>query len=119
MQEYTTTIGLDLGDRHSHFCVIDEKGEVKEQGRVRTTREGMGRRFSCCNPSRIVMEVGTDSGWVSRFFGGGLDHEVIVANPWKLRMIYGHDTKRDKTEPFFTSMQNGLPTRESMSQLWR
>ena len=70
MQEYTTTIGLDLGDRSSHFCVVDEKGEVKKQGRVRTTRKGMDRRFSCWSPSRIVMEVGTHSGWVSGFLGG-------------------------------------------------
>jgi hypothetical protein len=71
MQEYTTTIGLDLGDRYSHFCVIDQEGDVKEQGRVRTTQEGMGRSFSTRKPSVFVIEVGTHSGWVSRFLGGG------------------------------------------------
>ena len=97
MQEYTTTIGLDLGDRYSHFCVIDPKGDLKEQGRVRTTREGMDRFFSTRRASVIVIEVGAHSGWVSRFLKG-LGHEVIVANSRKLRMIYGSDTKRDKTD---------------------
>lgn len=28
------TIGIDLGDRYSRFCVLDESGEIVEEGRV-------------------------------------------------------------------------------------
>jgi len=32
------TAGLDLGDRYSYLCLIDqESGEVIEEGRLRTT----------------------------------------------------------------------------------
>ena len=33
----TITIGLDLGDRYSHFCLLDATGRVQGQGRVATT----------------------------------------------------------------------------------
>ena len=32
------TIGIDLGDRVSHYCVIDSQGVVLEEGRMRTLR---------------------------------------------------------------------------------
>jgi transposase len=31
------TIGIDLGDVWSHYCTLNEDGEVLEQGRFRTT----------------------------------------------------------------------------------
>ena len=41
------TAGLDLGDRYSYLCLIDqESGEVIEEGRLRTTPEAFRRRFS-------------------------------------------------------------------------
>ena len=30
------TAGLDLGERFSHFCVLDEAGAVLKEDRVRT-----------------------------------------------------------------------------------
>jgi hypothetical protein len=32
------TIGLDLGDRSSRYCVLDEQGDVILEGSVATTR---------------------------------------------------------------------------------
>jgi hypothetical protein len=32
------TLGIDLGDKYSHLCLLDtESGEVIEEGRLRTT----------------------------------------------------------------------------------
>ena len=31
------TIGVDLGDKWSRLCVLDEHGEVCEEGRIATT----------------------------------------------------------------------------------
>ena len=46
------TAGLDLGDKYSYLCLLDdESGEVIEEGRLRTTPEAFERRF------------GSDSGW--------------------------------------------------------
>jgi hypothetical protein len=33
------TIGLDLGDRNSWYCVVDEAGQIQLEQRVRTTRK--------------------------------------------------------------------------------
>ena len=40
----TLTIGIDLGDRKSHVCVLDAAGEVVEQGR-RVDAEGVAGAF--------------------------------------------------------------------------
>ena len=31
------TVGLDPGDKYSHYCVLDEAKEIVQEGRVRTT----------------------------------------------------------------------------------
>ena len=95
--EGVLTMGLDLGDRHSHFCLLDAAGAVMEEGRVVTTVEGFGGRFGSCKPVRIALEAGTHSPWVSRMLTG-FGHEVLVANPRKLRMIYTDDSKSDKMD---------------------
>lgn len=40
-----TTIGLDLGDRRSHVCVLDDKGAVVTRTEVATTRPSMTKFF--------------------------------------------------------------------------
>ncbi len=85
-KETTLTVGLDLGDRYIQVCVLDETGEVVEESRLSNRRAVFERRFGVCEP-RIVLEAGTHSPWVSRLFVD-LGHEVLVANPRKLRLIY-------------------------------
>ena len=39
------TAGLDLGDKHSHLCLIDtDSGQVIEEGRLRRTTLSRGSR---------------------------------------------------------------------------
>ena len=90
-------VGLDLADRRSHFCIlVASSGEVLEEGRVATTREALRRRFH--GPKmRIALEVGKSSPWVSRLLSE-LGHEVIVANPRKVRLIFKNRRKNDKVD---------------------
>jgi transposase len=82
------TAGLDIGDNYSSLSLIDmEKGDVIEEGRLRTTPEALGRRFASERPMRIALETGTHSPWVSRLLEE-CGHEVLVANARKLRLIY-------------------------------
>ncbi len=82
------TAGLDLGDKYSYLCLIDQQsGEVVEEGRLRTTPEDLRRRFVSEQPMRIAIEAGTHSPWVSRMLEE-CGHEVLVANARKLRLIY-------------------------------
>ncbi|MCK4303569.1 MAG: transposase [Candidatus Eisenbacteria sp.] len=91
------TIGLDLGDKHSHLCVLNSVGEVEEEGRVATTAVALQRRFNSYPRSRVAIEVGPHSPWVSRLLEA-CGHEVLVANPRRLRMIYQNDSKSDEVD---------------------
>ena len=92
------TAGLDLGDKYSYLCLIDQEGgEVVEEGRLRTTPEALRRRFASEQPMRIAIETGTHSPWVSRLLEE-CGHEVLVANARKLRFIYANKRKTDQID---------------------
>ena len=91
------TMGLDLGDKYSHYCVIDGEGEEVERGRVATRAGVMEEKFRSMGPTRVVMETGTHSPWVSRL-AAGCGHEVIVANARKVALIGQNRKKRDKVD---------------------
>jgi transposase len=40
------TIGIDLGDVWSHYCTLNEDGEVVDRGRFRTTLSGVEKWFT-------------------------------------------------------------------------
>src|SRR5512142_2166606 len=87
------TIGLDLGDRNSWYCVVDEGGRIQPEQRVRTTAKALQEVFGAMPRSRIALEIGTHSPWISRMLSE-LGHEVIVANARKVRLI-GESRKKD------------------------
>jgi transposase len=87
------TIGLDLGDRNSWYCVVDGPGQIQLEQRVRTSAKALQEVFGGMPRSRIALEIGTHSPWVSRLLGE-LGHEVIVANARKVRLI-GESRKKD------------------------
>jgi transposase len=60
-----SAIGMDLGDKTSRYCVLDEEGEIVREDSVAQ------RRRRCCRCSEVgwmpvAIEVGTHSPWVSR-----------------------------------------------------
>jgi hypothetical protein len=60
------TIGLDLGDRNSWYCVLDEAGQIQLEQRVRTNAKALQEVFGAMPRSRIALEIGTHSPWISR-----------------------------------------------------
>ncbi len=102
MTEYSATIpsrtiGIDLGDRYSHFFILDAAGEEVESGRVVTSQAGM-KKFQGMERARIVIEVGTQSPWISRMLEGW-GHEVVVANAREVKLISKNDRKSDRVDP--------------------
>jgi len=91
------TIGLDLGDRSSSYCVLDEAGEIILEQKVPTTAEAVEQTFKRMPRSRIAMETGTHSPWVSRVLTE-LGHEVIVAHAQKVRLIVKSRRKDDRMD---------------------
>lgn len=59
------TIGLDLGDKKSHYCVLDKAWTVIEEGSIPTNPASMEKHFSQYPSSLVALEVSTHSRWVS------------------------------------------------------
>jgi transposase len=91
------TIGIDLGDQWSQFCLLDANGTVCEEGRVRSTRSAFQARFGALTPARIALETGTHSLWASELLAD-LGHEVIVAHVREVRAITGSHSKSDQVD---------------------
>jgi transposase len=91
------TIGIDLGDVWSHYCTLNEDGEVVDPGRFRTTAKAVENWFTDVPPARVAMEAGTHSIWISEQLQE-LGHEVIVANVRELRAISHSDRKSDQVD---------------------
>jgi transposase len=91
------TVGLDLGDLNSHYCILDDAGEKVSEGKVPTTKVGFDLLFGKMAPCRIALEVGSHSPWVSRHLAA-LGHEVIVANPHRVKLITQSVKKNDRVD---------------------
>jgi transposase len=87
------TIGLDLGDRSSWYCVLSEMGEVLLEQRLATTPKAMREVFGGMPRSRVALETGMHSPWISRLLSE-FGHEVIVAHARSVRLI-GESRKKD------------------------
>jgi hypothetical protein len=62
--EHELTIGVDLGDKTSRYCVLDREGQVLFERSTATTKKGLAQAFASMGARRIAMEVGTHSPWV-------------------------------------------------------
>jgi len=93
ISEQKLTIGLDLGDRSSWYCVLDESGAVLLEQKLSTTPKAIRK---CSEPCRAV-----GSRWKRGcIFTMGepvlseFEHEVIVAHARNVRLI-GESRKKD------------------------
>jgi len=92
-----TTMGLDLSDRVSHFHVQRGDGFKLSTGKVGTTREDLAVLFESWKGSRVVIEAGGHSPWISRLATAcGMD--VVVANPRRVELISKSNRKTDRSD---------------------
>ena len=88
------TVGVDLGDQWSHYCILGLEGETLAEGQLRTTQQGVAEFFRALNAARVAMEVGTHSAWVREVICS-YGHEVLVANP---RLMEGSKRRKRKND---------------------
>jgi transposase len=88
------TVGLDLGDEWSIYCILGLEGETLAEGRLRTTQEDVAEFFRGLSAARVILEVGTHSAWI-REVVVGCGHEVLVANP---RLMDGTRRRKRKND---------------------
>ena len=90
-------VGLDIGDKKIALCEVDAEGKLVGRGGMATTRAGLDTRFAAVPRMRVVLEAGQHSPWISRYLEG-FGHEVIVVNPYRLRLIAQSLKKSDRSD---------------------
>lgn len=100
MKDHTTAemmyaIGVDVSDDYCYVCIVNmDDGTVLERTRISNTPGAFNRCFKNLEPSRVAIEVGMHSPWMSReLIKRG--HQVWIGNPRKVRLIYQTDKKND------------------------
>src|SRR5262249_43080568 len=93
----SVTIGVDLGDRSSRYCMLSSDGEILREDQLPTTKAGITAAFGSLRRARIAIEVGSHSPWVSRLLAS-LGHEIIVANPRQVKLITESSRKDDRLD---------------------
>ncbi len=99
MREYQSdwVVGMDLGDRQTHLCLLNTRtGEVRED-RLRTTPKAFEKFFKTTESRLVAMEVGCQSLWASQVIED-LGHKVLLANPRNLHLISRSDSKNDRAD---------------------
>jgi transposase len=90
-------VGLDISDKQGTFVVLADDGGIVEEGKVVMTPAGLCRCFEGREPLRVALEAGTHSPWASRTLTA-MKHEVIVANPRQLPLIFRSNRKNDRLD---------------------
>jgi transposase len=79
------TIGIDVGDRRSHACVVDGSREIVEEFSFETY--SMARcRHLLREPCQVILEVGPHSRWMQKCLSA-LGHTVRVVDARKIHLI--------------------------------
>jgi transposase len=98
-KSFTFCIGIDLGDKYSDVCVLDQDGELQEQFRLRMKAAEFQAYFSTMARSRVAVEVGGQSRWVADVIER-CGHEVYVSNTRKVPYIHDSDDKDDPGDAY-------------------
>lgn len=93
----TFFVGVDLGDKKSNYCVLNQNGDIIKEGYLPTSQSGFEALFKSIPKCRIGIEVGTHSPWVNALLES-YGHHVLVANPRKMESIHKNRRKNDKVD---------------------
>lgn len=105
----TMTIGLDVGDRNTHYCVLDATRNVVARGSFRSTPAALAKELGRFPGSRIALEAGSQSPWMSRQLRrDGFD--VHVVDPHRIQLIAKDPRKTDRRDAeALARLEAGMP----------
>jgi len=89
--------GIDLHQKETEICVVDDDAVVVERARIATSRKALTRYFEGKPRMKVAMEAGGSSPWVSRLIEG-MGHEVVVCAPRRVRLIAESTMKTDEID---------------------
>ena len=93
----STTLGIDISDRKSHVCILDQAGNVSLETTIATTPDGVASLVKSYPGARVAYEVCTHSPWITPIVDAH-GCESIVANPRKFFYIAKSNKKNDRTD---------------------
>lgn len=94
----TITVGVDLGDRKCHICIVDGEGEIVKEEAITTSPAAFKDYFKKLpTPTVVAIEVGPHSRWVSQVISE-CGHDAIVANATKVKFIFANNGKNDRVD---------------------
>jgi transposase len=93
-------VGIDVGSDWSVICFLDEDGNVIEMSRMSSTSVALEKIFGGLPAMRIVFESGGHANWMRRRLVA-LGHEVTVADPRRLKLLWDSHSKDDKRDARF------------------
>jgi hypothetical protein len=109
------TVGVDLGDQCSHYCILGLAGEALAEEQLRTTQQDVAEFFQALNAARVVVEVGTHCAWVQEVISS-YGHEALVANP---RLMEGSKRRKRKNDRIRCEQAGPIGTRWIRSRCTR
>lgn len=98
-EDFAFYIGIDLGDKNSDVCVLDQGGEVSKEFRLQMKEEAFQEYFASIPRSRVAVEAGGQSRWVAEAIEK-CGHEVYVSNTRKVPYICQSDAKDDPGDAY-------------------
>ena len=96
-RETVLSIGIDVGDRTSHYTVLDAEKKLVTTKSVLTTPDAFRRRFARYEPCLVALEAGTHSPWAHEVLQE-VGHKVFVVNPRRLALLTQSMRKSDKED---------------------
>lgn len=103
------TVGLDVGDKRTHWCALDGEREVISRGSCATTDGHLGSSLKRFPGAHVVLEAGSQSPWMSRFLSGR-GYRVQVADPRRVQLISKDPRKTDRRDAeLLARMASAMP----------
>lgn len=92
-----STIGLDVGDRITHFCALDSKRNVVRRQKFSTNLEQLQKVFDGVPRCVVILEAGSQSPWMSPALEE-LGHDAFVADPRRVALVTKDHRKSDRRD---------------------
>ena len=90
-------VAIDVHDEYSQICVMNQARELLVEAKVPTTRVALSDFFRQREASRVVLEAGPHSLWISELLIE-LGHEPIVCHARRIRLIAESRNKNDRVD---------------------
>ena len=91
------TIGLDVGDRTTHYCVLDGERSVIARSTFRSTPAALSKTLAQFRGARVALEAGSLSPWMARQLRND-GFEVHVVDPRRVQLISKDPRKTDRRD---------------------